>query len=502
MSAEPPATTAPGGDRAAERTLLAGLPQGLCIGGAWRPSAAAATFAVDDPSTGESLGVEVADGDREDALAALDAAAAAQGEWARTAPRERSEVLRRAYERILERAEDLALLMTLEMGKPLADSRSEVRYGAEFFRWFSEEAVRLDGRYTVAPGGDGRIVVSSRPVGPALLITPWNFPLAMLTRKIGAAVAAGCTMVLKPSELTPLTALVLTEELLGAGLPPGVCNLVTTTRAAEVAGALLDDPRLRKVSFTGSTAVGKRLHAQASERLQRLSLELGGNAPFVVFDDADLDAALDGAVVAKMRNMGEACTAANRFLVHESVAERFTEGLVARLSGLRSGRGTQDGVTVGPLIGAAARAKVAGLVDDAVSQGAELLVGGVVPDGSGWFYPPTVLGSVPAGARILHEEIFGPVAPITTFADEDEAIALANETDAGLVAYLYTAGLDRALRVAESIEAGMVGVNRGVVSNPAAPFGGIKQSGLGREGGAEGVDAYRETTYIGIALDD
>ncbi len=344
--------------------------------------------------------------------------------------------------------------------------------------------------------------MSSRPVGPALLITPWNFPLAMLTRKIGAALAAGCTMVLKPSELTPLTALVLTEELLAAGLPPGVCNLVTTTRAAEVAGALLADPRLRKVSFTGSTAVGKRLHAQASDRLQRLSLELGGNAPFVVFDDADLDAALDGAVVAKMRNMGEACTAANRFLVHESVADRFAAGLVARLSTLRSGRGTDEGVTVGPLIGASARTKVADLVDDAVSEGAELLVGGAVPEGSGWFYPPTVLGSVPAGARILHEEIFGPVAPITTFADEDEAIALANDTDAGLVAYVYTTGLDRALRVAESIEAGMVGVNRGVVSNPAAPFGGIKESGLGREGGAEGVDAYRETTYMGIALDD
>jgi succinate-semialdehyde dehydrogenase/glutarate-semialdehyde dehydrogenase len=482
-----------------EDQLLSDLPNGLFIDGEWRPASGGATFTVDDPSNGEPLGVEVADGTSGDAMAALDAAVAAQAGWAATPPRDRSEILRRAFDGLVARTDDLALAMTLEMGKPLADSRSEVTYGAEFFRWFAEEAVRIDGRYTVAPGGDGRILVTSRPVGPALLISPWNFPLAMLTRKVGAAVAAGCTMVIKPSSVTPLTALLLVEVLVDAGVPSGVVNLVTTTDSASVSDPLLADPRLRKLSFTGSTKVGTALCAQASPNLVRVSLELGGNAPFLVFDDADLDAAVDGAVAAKMRNMGEACTSANRFLVHESVAEPFTEAFGARLAALKLGRGTEDGVDVGPLIRESDRAKVAGLVDDAVAGGARVVTGGAAPDGPGWFYQPTVLADVPPDARVLREEIFGPVAPIATFADEDEAVMLANDTEAGLVAYLYTQGLNRALRVAEALESGMVGVNRGVVSNPAAPFGGVKSSGLGREGGAEGIDAYREIQYIGIA---
>jgi len=481
-----------------EDELLSELPNGLFIGGRWRAASGGATFTVEDPSDGQPLGVEVADGTSADAVAALDAAVDAQAGWAATPPRERSEILRRAFAGLVARTEDLALAMTLEMGKPLADSRGEVTYGAEFFRWFAEEAVRIDGRYTVAPGGDGRILVTSRPVGPALLISPWNFPLAMLTRKVGAAVAAGCTMVIKPSSVTPLTALLLVEVLVDAGVPPGVVNLVTTTDSASVSDPLLADPRLRKLSFTGSTKVGTALRAQASPNLVRVSLELGGNAPFLVFDDADLDAAVDGAVAAKMRNMGEACTSANRFLVHESVAGPFTEAFGARLAALKLGRGTEDGVDVGPLIREGDRAKVAGLVDDAVAAGARVVTGGAAPDGPGWFYQSTVLADVPPDARVLREEIFGPVAPIVTFSDEDEAIALANDTEAGLVAYLYSQGLNRSLRVAEALEAGMVGVNRGVVSNPAAPFGGVKSSGLGREGGAEGIDAYRETQYIGI----
>jgi succinate-semialdehyde dehydrogenase/glutarate-semialdehyde dehydrogenase len=485
-----------------EDQLLSDLPNGLFIDGEWRPASGGATFTVDDPSNGEPLGVEVADGTSGDAMAALDAAVAAQAGWAATPPRDRSEILRRAFDGLVARTDDLALAMTLEMGKPLADSRSEVTYGAEFFRWFAEEAVRIDGRYTVAPGGDGRILVTSRPVGPALLISPWNFPLAMLTRKVGAAVAAGCTMVIKPSSVTPLTALLLVEVLVDAGVPSGVVNLVTTTDSASVSDPLLADPRLRKLSFTGSTKVGTALCAQASPNLVRVSLELGGNAPFLVFDDTDLDAAVEGAVAAKMRNMGEACTSANRFLVHESVAEPFTEAFGARLAALKLGRGTEDGVDVGPLIRESDRAKVAGLVDDAVAGGARVVTGGAAPDGPGWFYQPTVLADVPPDARVLREEIFGPVAPIATFADEDEAVMLANDTEAGLVAYLYTQGLNRALRVAEALESGMVGVNRGVVSNPAAPFGGVKSSGLGREGGAEGIDAYRETQYIGIAALD
>ncbi len=485
-----------------ESDLLSRVPHGLYLAGEWGAGTGAVTFGVDDPATGEPLDVTVADGTAADAVAALDAAVAAQPAWAATAPRERSEMLRRAYQGCVDRADDLALAMTLEMGKPLAESHGEVRYGAEFFRWFAEEAVRIDGRYTVAPGGDGRIVVTSRPVGPALLITPWNFPLAMLTRKIGAAAAAGCTMVCKPSEVTPITALLLFEILIDAGFPPGVCNLVTTTDAAALSSTLLADPRLRKVSFTGSTGVGRSLHEAASANLQRVSLELGGNAPFVVLADADVDAAIDGAMAAKMRNGGEACTSANRFLVHASIAERFTTGLTARMAALRLGRGTEPDAEVGPLIRERDRAEVAGLVDDAVQAGATVTTGGSNADRPGWFYEPTVLAEVPADADLLDTEIFGPVAPVVTFETVDQAIEMANATEAGLVSYLYTRSLDAALGVGEALEAGMVGINRGVVSNPAAPFGGVKSSGLGREGGAEGIEAYLETQYLGIALSD
>ena len=482
-----------------ESRLLASLPSGLFIGGEWQPASSGVVFGVEDPSTGDKLIPEVADGGAVDAIGALDAASDAQSAWACTAPRTRSEILRRAYELILERADRFALLMTLEMGKPIADSMGEVRYGAEFFRWFSEEAVRINGRYTVAPGGDGHLMVTSRPVGPSLFITPWNFPLAMATRKIGPAIAAGCTMILKPAALTPFTAIALAEVLVDAGLPDGVMNLVTSTQAGDVGEALLGDARLRKLSFTGSTKVGRGLRALASPNLQRVSMELGGNAPFLVFDDADVEAAVDGAFVAKMRNMGEACTSANRFVVHESVADEFTAKLADRMGQLHLGRGTEPGVEVGPLIEERARAKVSDLVDDAVAQGAQVVTGAVKPDRPGWFYEPTVLADVASTSRVLHEEIFGPVAPIVTFSDDDEGIAVANDTEYGLVAYVYTRGLDRALRVADELDSGMVGINRGVVSNPAAPFGGVKQSGLGREGGAEGVWEYLDVKYVGIA---
>lgn len=485
--------------RTNQTDLLGRVDGRLFIAGQWRAASDGATFAVEDPSIGEPLDMTISDGTAEDAAAALHAAADSQAGWAATPPRERSRILRAAFEGCHDRADELALAMTLEMGKPLAESHGEVNYGAEFFRWFSEEAVRIDGRYTVAPGGDGRIIVTSHPVGPALLITPWNFPLAMLTRKIGAAAAAGCTMVCKPSEVTPVTAALLMQILIDAGFPDGVVNLVHTTDAAALSAALLADGRLRKVSFTGSTRVGRTLHEKVSAHLQRISLELGGNAPFIVMGDADLDAAVDGAMAAKMRNGGEACTSANRFLVHESVAETFTDALARRMGTMRIGRGTDDGVQVGPLIRETDRDEIAALVAETVDHGARLVTGGNTPDRPGWFYEPTVLAEVPADARILRTEIFGPVAPIVTFSDEADAVAMANDTDAGLVAYLYTRDLDRAVTVAESIEAGMVGINRGVVSNPAAPFGGVKASGLGREGGAEGIDGYLETQYLGLA---
>ncbi|HEV7169297.1 MAG TPA: NAD-dependent succinate-semialdehyde dehydrogenase [Micrococcaceae bacterium] len=481
-----------------ESELLASVPTGLLINGQWKPAASGKTFDVEDPSTGHTL-LTISDAGAEDGAAALDAAAAAQEAWAATAPRERGEILRRAFELVTERAEDFALLMTLEMGKPLAEARGEVTYGAEFLRWFSEEAVRAFGRYSVAPDGKSRLLVTKKPVGPCLLITPWNFPLAMATRKIAPAVAAGCTMVLKPANLTPLTSLLFAQVMQEAGLPDGVLNVISTTTAGATTGGLIKDSRLRKLSFTGSTEVGRRLLSDASEMVLRTSMELGGNAPFVVFQDADLDAAVNGAMIAKLRNMGEACTAANRFIVHESIADEFAEKFAARMTEMTPGRGTEDSSKIGPLIDAKSRDKVDALVQDAVGSGAVAVVGGAAVDGPGYFYQPTVLKGVGAGARILSEEIFGPVAPIVTFKTEDEAVRLANNTEYGLVAYVFTRDLNRGLRMGERLETGMLGLNAGVVSNAAAPFGGVKQSGLGREGGLEGIEEYLYTQYIGIA---
>jgi succinate-semialdehyde dehydrogenase/glutarate-semialdehyde dehydrogenase len=484
---------------AREHAVLDTVPTELLVGGSWRPAASGARLAVDDPATGKTL-TEVADAGPEDGLAALDAAVAAQPGFAAMPPRERGEILRRAYEIMMARIDDLALLMTLEMGKPVAEAKGEITYAAEFFRWFAEEAVRVDGQYAVAPNGASRFLVMRQPVGVCLLITPWNFPAAMGTRKIGPAVAAGCTMVLKPAQQTPLSMHALAAILAEAGLPDGVLNLVTTSGAGRVMEPLIRDGRARKLSFTGSTGVGRRLLEQAADKVLRTSMELGGNAPFLVFDDADLDAAVDGAMTAKMRNMGEACTAANRFLVHRSVAATFAEKLAERMAALRVGRGTDDGVQVGPLVDAKSRDKVVELVGDAVGRGATVTTGGEALDGPGFFYRPTVLTDVPLAARLTREEIFGPVAPISVFDTDDEAVAAANDTEFGLVGYLYTENLGRALRVSEALETGMVGLNTGLVSNPAAPFGGIKQSGLGREGGAFGIEEYLETKYVAIGL--
>jgi succinate-semialdehyde dehydrogenase/glutarate-semialdehyde dehydrogenase len=481
-----------------EQRVLDEAPKQLYIAGQWRDGSKG-TIRVEDPSTGETL-AEVADASSQDAKAALDAAVEAGPQWSRHAPRDRGEILRRAFDAIIARQDELALLMTLEMGKPLAESKAEIAYAAEFFRWFSEEAVRIDGRYAVAPNGQGRLLTMQQPVGPCLLITPWNFPLAMGTRKIGPAIAAGCTMVVKPAQMTPLSMLMLAKILEEAGLPEGVLNLITASSASESTGPLISDPRLRKLSFTGSTEVGRKLMAQSSDNLLRLSMELGGNAPFIVFDDADVDAAVQGALIAKMRNIGEACTAANRFHVAEPVAGKFAEKLAAKMGAMKVGRGTEDGVEVGPLIDDNQLHKVAELVDDAVGKGAHALVGGHARDGAGYFFDPTVLTDVPEGADLLHEEIFGPVAPVRGFADEQEAIAAANATEYGLVAYVYTNDVKRALRVVEGLETGMVGLNQGMVSNPAAPFGGIKQSGFGREGGPEGIEEYLETKYVAVNL--
>ncbi|MCW2574579.1 MAG: succinate semialdehyde dehydrogenase [Modestobacter sp.] len=478
--------------------VLDSVPTQLLIGGAWRDSSSGRTLAVEDPATGRTL-VHVADATVEDGDAALAAAVAAQPGWAATPPRERGEILRRAFEALLARVDDLALVMTLEMGKSLAESRAEIRYAAEFFRWFSEEAVRIGGRFATSPDGGTRLLTTKRPVGPCLFITPWNFPLAMGTRKIGPAVAAGCTMVVKPASQTPLSMLALAQVLIEAGLPDGVLNVVTTSTTGAVMEPLIRDPRLRKLSFTGSTAVGQRLVEQSAQQLLRTSMELGGNAPFLVFDDADLDAAVDGAVAAKMRNVGQACTAANRFHVQAGVAEEFTRRLTERLAAMTVGPGTEDGVEIGPLVDEAGRSKVAELVADAVDQGATVTTGGRAIDGPGHFYAPTVLANVPPGARILREEVFGPVAPIATFGTEQEGVAAANATEYGLAAYVFTRDVSRALRVCEALEAGMIGLNQGVISNPAAPFGGMKASGFGREGGSEGIEEYLETQYVGIA---
>lgn len=481
-----------------EQALLTRVPTGLFINGQWRAASDEGTFDVHDPSTGLVLAT-IASATPEDGRAALDAAAAAQRSWAKTAPRVRAEILRTAFEAVTARADDFALLMTLEMGKPLAEARGEVAYGAEFLRWFSEETARISGRFATAPDGNSRLLVLKRPVGPSLFITPWNFPLAMATRKIAPAIAAGCTMVLKPAALTPLTALLFAQVLQESGLPDGVLNVVQTTQAGAVTAPLIQDPRLRKLSFTGSTEVGRRLIKDAADQVLRVSMELGGNAPFLVFEDADIDAAVDGAMLAKMRNGGEACTAANRLLVHESVADEFIAKFVERMRAHTVARGTEPGSKMGPLVDEGTRAKVHELVTDAVQAGATLALGGALVDGPGFFYEPTVLTGVPANARILQEEAFGPVAPICTFQTEAEAIRLANDTEYGLVAYAYTRDLNRGLRLTEELEVGMFGLNTGIVSNPAAPFGGVKQSGIGREGGFEGIDEYLDVRYVGIA---
>jgi len=474
---------------------LEDVPKQLFIGGEWRGACDGRRFAVHDPATGDGI-AEVADAAPEDGLDAVAAARAAQPAWAALAPRQRADVLRRAFERTAAASEDLARLIVRENGKALAEARSEALYAAEFHRWYSEEAVRLRGEFAVAPAGTNRMLVLHQPIGVALLITPWNLPAAMVTRKIAPALAAGCAVVLKPASETPLTALALVAILREAGVPPGVVNLVPTSRNAEVASAILADERVRKLSFTGSTEVGRLLLAQASRRVVKCSMELGGNAPFLVFADADLEAAVAGAMVAKIRHNGEACTAANRFYVEEAVAEAFTDKLARAMGELVMGNGLEAGVQVGPLVDRATHAKVCRLVDAALAHGAEARIGGRPADGPGYFYPPTVLAGVRPDSPILAEEIFGPVAPVVTFRHEADAIAMANDVEHGLVSYVYTRDLARGLRVAEALETGMVGLNRGLVSDPAAPFGGVKQSGLGREGGREGLLEFTETKYI------
>jgi succinate-semialdehyde dehydrogenase/glutarate-semialdehyde dehydrogenase len=469
----------------------------LFIGGKWVPASSGKRFDVLDPATGDVIAT-VADGGESDAMASVDAAAAAGAAWAATAPRVRGEVLRKAWELMTERADELAKLVSLENGKALADAKGEVTYAAEFFRWFAEEAVRGSGEVATAPSGANRILVVRQPVGVCVLVTPWNFPAAMATRKIGPALAAGCTVVLKPASDTPLTALAMAGILAEAGVPDGVVNVLPSRSSGKVVSAMLKDPRVRKISFTGSTEVGRILLAQAAENVINTSMELGGNAPFLVFADADLDAAIEGAMIAKMRNGGEACTAANRFYVEESVASSFAEKLTAKMAALVVGPGTDEKTQVGPLVNEETVAKVDGLVRGALDEGASAAVGGSRPSGQGFYYPPTVLTGVAPGSAILREEIFGPVAPIVTFTDEAEAVRMANDTEFGLVAYLYTGDLARGLRVSEALEAGMVGLNRGLVSDPAAPFGGVKQSGIGREGGHEGMLEYLESKYIAV----
>ncbi len=482
-----------------ETSVIDAVPKQLLIGGEWRDGGAGTTFEVEDPSTGEPL-CEIADATPDDSRAALDAAVAAQAEWARSAPNERSEILHEAFRRLNDRADELALLMTLEMGKAVAESKGEIAYAAEFFRWFSGEALRTDGYYKPAGNGQFRVLVMRQPVGPCFFITPWNFPTAMGTRKIAPAIAAGCTIVVKPAQQTPLSMLALAQILQEAGLPDGVLNVITAAHSGAVIEPLLKDSRTRKLSFTGSTEIGRKLIEQSADQVLRVSMELGGNAPFLVFEDADLDAAVEGAMLAKMRNVGEACTAANRFHVHESLADEFARRMAERMGALKVGVGSDPDTDVGPLIDEDQRTKVAELVDDARQRGASVLLGGERVGERGYFYAPTVLSGVPADARLLDEEIFGPVAPVATFTSDDQAIAAANRTEYGLVAYVYTRDLERAFRVCEALETGMIGLNQGVVSNPAAPFGGVKQSGFGREGGFEGVGEYLETKYVALAL--
>jgi succinate-semialdehyde dehydrogenase / glutarate-semialdehyde dehydrogenase len=480
-----------------EQAVVDAAPKQLLIGGEWRDGSGGKALAIEDPSTGEAF-CEVADATPEDAKAALDAACEAQADWAASEPNERSEILHRAFVRLNEDADDLALLMTLEMGKAVAESKAEITYAAEFFRWFSGEALRIDGYFKTAGNAASRVLVMRQPVGPCYFITPWNFPNAMGTRKIGPAIAAGCTMVIKPAQQTPLSMLALAKVLEECGLPPGVLNVITSSSSSGVSEPIISDPRLRKLSFTGSTEVGRKLIAQAADNVLKVSMELGGNAPFLIFSDADLDSALEGAMIAKMRNVGEACTSANRFHVAESIADEFAEKLAKRMGAMKVGRGTEEGVEVGPLIDGDQQNKVRELVDDAVDKGATCVVGGGKHDGAGYFYEPTVLGNVPGDARVLSEEIFGPVAPVASFSSEEEAVAAANKTEYGLVAYVFTSDLKRAFRVCEGLETGMIGLNQGMVSNAGAPFGGVKQSGIGREGGNEGIHEFLETKYVAV----
>jgi succinate-semialdehyde dehydrogenase / glutarate-semialdehyde dehydrogenase len=482
-----------------EQTVVDKVEKKLYIGGEWRDASGGGTLEVIDPATEEPL-CEIADATPEDAMAALDGAVEARAEWAATPPNDRAGILWRAFEMLMERADELSLLMTLEMGKPVSESKAEIVYAADFFRWFSGEALRIDGNYKQFANGTSRVLVMRQPVGPSLMITPWNFPMAMGTRKVGPAVAAGCTIVMKPAQQTPLSMLALGQVLEEAGLPGGVFNIVTTSSSGKATGPLIADPRLRKLSFTGSTEVGRKLIEASAQQVLKTSMELGGNAPFLIFEDADLDAALEGALVAKMRNIGEACTAANRFHVAEPLREEFSRRLGERMGSLKMGRGTEEDVKVGPLIDAPAREKVAELVHDAVDKGAVPVVGGEIPDGSGYFFPPTVLDDVPPEARVFREEIFGPVAPVGAFASEEEAIARANDTEFGLVAYVFTRDIKRAIRVCEALETGMVGLNQGMVSNAGAPFGGVKHSGIGREGGREGIEEFLEPKYVAVNL--
>jgi succinate-semialdehyde dehydrogenase/glutarate-semialdehyde dehydrogenase len=478
--------------------LLANVPTDLWIGGKWRKSSDNARFDVIDPATEKKI-ASVASASVEDAKAAVDAASDAFEGWAARKPRERAEILRKAFELIVRDAERFAKLITIENGKALSDSRGEVLYSAEFFRWYAEEAVRNIGEVTRGPSTGARIFVHHKPAGVAVLVTPWNFPAAMATRKIGPALAAGCPVVLKPASETPLTMLALMPLLEEAGVPAGVCNVIPSRRSGAVVSAMLHDPRVRVVSFTGSTEVGRKLLHEAADNVVKPAMELGGNAPFIVFEDADVDAAVDGAMIAKMRNMGEACTAANRFYVHEKVHKEFADKLTAKMKSLKMGNGLDDGVALGPLVNAEGRDKVIELVEDAVKKGAKVLTGGKRPDGPGYFYPATVLDGVPDNAAMLREEIFGPVASIQTFKSEDEVVKRANDTEYGLVAYLYTRDLSRGMRVSERLDFGMIGLNRGLVSDPAAPFGGTKQSGLGREGAHDGLMEFLETQYISLS---
>jgi succinate-semialdehyde dehydrogenase/glutarate-semialdehyde dehydrogenase len=482
-----------------EQTVVDSVPKKLYIGGEWRDATGAATLQVIDPATEEPL-AEVADATAEDAMTALDAAVEKQAEWGASPPNDRAGILWHAFELMVERADELALLMTLEMGKPVAESKAEIIYAADFFRWFSGEALRIDGNYKQFANATSRVLVMKQPVGASLMITPWNFPMAMGTRKVGPALAAGCTCVIKPAQQTPLSMLAMAQILEEVGLPGGVLNIVTTSSSGPTTGPLIADDRLRKLSFTGSTEVGRKLIEASAQNVLKTSMELGGNAPFLIFDDADLDAAVDGALLAKMRNIGEACTSANRFHVAEPIREEFERRLGDRMGSLKIGRGTEEDVKVGPLIDEPSREKVSDLVQDALDKGATRVVGGEIPDGRGYFYAPTVLGGVPDDARLLREEIFGPVAPVTGFESEEDAIARANDTEYGLVAYVFTRDIKRALRVCEGLETGMVGLNQGMVSNAGAPFGGVKQSGIGREGGKEGLEEFLETKYVAVNL--